>query len=96
MKVFFEKMEMAIPRNLRHVMCLEDLEPLARSFLPRALWEFAAMGAEANLSRDGNRQAFDEIWFEPRILNDVTGRTIERSLLGRTYSSPVGIAPMGA
>ncbi len=87
---------MSIPRSLRHVKCLEDLEPLGRAYLPRALWEFASMGTEGNLSREGNRTAFDDIWLQPRVLNDVSGRTTERSLLGKTYDLPFGIAPMGA
>lgn len=87
---------MPIPRKLRRVVCLEDLEAPAKSFLPRALWEFGSTGAEANISRDGNRRAFDEIWFGPRILRDVTGRTITRALFDKTYDAPFGIAPMGA
>jgi len=77
-------------------MCLEDLEPLGKLFLPRALWEFVSVGVEGNLSRDGNRQAFDEVWLQPRILNDVTDRSIARTLFGKTYDAPFGIAPMGA
>ena len=77
-------------------MCLEDLEPLGRSFLPRALWEFVSVGVEGNISRDGNRQAFDETWLYPRVLNEVSERTIERTLFGKTYDAPFGIAPMGA
>ncbi len=86
----------AVPPRLHQVVCLDDLEPLARAYLPKALWEFASMGAEANLSRDGNRIAFEEIWFKPRVLNDVSRRTISRTMLGKTYDAPIGIAPMGA
>ncbi len=87
---------MSVPRNLRRVMVLEDLDPLAHSFLPRALWEFGSKGTEANLSREGNRRAFDEIWLRPRILKDVTGRTMEKTLFGKTFDAPFGISPMGA
>ncbi len=87
---------MSIPHILRRVMVLEDLAPFARSFLPRALWEFGSKGTEANLSREGNRQAFDEIWLRPRILNDVTGRSMEKALFGKSYDTPFGISPMGA
>lgn len=87
---------MAIPHNMRRVMCLEDLEPLCRSFLPKALWEFASVGVEGNLSRDGNRQAFDDIWLYPRVLNDVSKRSIKREVFGKTFNAPFGIAPMGA
>ena len=77
-------------------MCLEDLEKPGKSFLPRALWEFVSVGVEGNLSRDGNRRAFDDIWLQPRVLKDVSDRTIERTLFGKTYDAPFGIAPMGA
>ena len=71
---------MSVPRRLRHVMVLEVMEPLAHSFLPRALWEFASKGTEANLSREGNRRAFDEIWLRPRVLKDVTKRTMKKNI----------------
>lgn len=87
---------MPVPHKLRHVKCLEDLDDLAKSYLPRALWEFAAEGAETNVSREGNRRAYDEIWLQPRILKDVSGRSIERELFGKPYAMPFGIAPMGA
>ncbi|MBT4094392.1 MAG: alpha-hydroxy-acid oxidizing protein, partial [Nitrospinaceae bacterium] len=87
---------MSIPYNLRRVMVLEDLAPLAHSFLPRALWEFGSKGTEANLSREGNRQAFDEIWLRPRVLNDVTKRTMKKVLFGKSFDAPFGISPMGA
>ena len=48
------------------------------------------------MSRDGNRQAFEDIWLQPRVLKDVSQRTIERELLGTTYAMPFGISPMGA
>lgn len=85
-----------LQQRLKNVKCLEDLEQPAKAFLPRALWEFADAGAEANLSRDANRRAFDEIWLQPRVLRDVSKRSIEQPLFDKTYSAPFGIAPMGA
>ena len=87
---------MSVPRNLRRVMVLEDLDPLAHSFLPRLLWEFGSKGTEANLSREGNRRVFDEIWLRPRILKNVIGRTMEKALFGKSFDAPFGISPMGA
>jgi len=87
---------MSINRQRRRVACLEDLDPLGRALLPKALWEFAAAGVEANLSRDANRTAFDDIWLHPRVLRDVSERTIEQTLFGKTYAAPFGIAPMGS
>lgn len=87
---------MTSSRWQRKVRCLEDFDTLAQSILPWALWEFAAQDAEKNVSRDGNREAFDEIWLQPRVLNDVSQRSIRQDLLGKTYAAPFGIAPMGA
>lgn len=87
---------MSVPHNLRKVKCLEDLDSLARSYLPRALWEFGSVGVEHNLSREGNRQVFDDIWLQPRVLNDVSKRSIKRTLFDKTYDLPFGISPMGA
>lgn len=78
------------------VQRLEDLEPIAKARLPWALWEFAHEGAENNLSRDGNRQAFEDIWLQPRVLRDVSQRSIRQELLGKSHAAPFGIAPMGA
>ena len=87
---------MSVPHRLRHVMGLEDLEPLGRSFLPRVLWEFISTGVEDNISRVENRPAFEDVWLKPRVLNDVTDRTTERTLFDKTYDAPFDIPPMGA
>lgn len=83
-------------RDLKSVMCLEDLEPMGRAFLPRVLWEFVSTGVEGNLSREENRRAFEDVWFVPRVLKDVRERRIDRELHGTTFDAPFGIAPMGA
>ena len=75
---------------------MEDLDPLAQSYLPQALWEFGSVGVEDNLSRNANRDAFNDIWLQPRVLNNVSNRTIRHSLFNKNYSAPFGIAPMGA
>ncbi|MGI9400363.1 MAG: alpha-hydroxy-acid oxidizing protein, partial [Rhizobiaceae bacterium] len=87
---------MQAPRKLKNVKCLEDLDGLAKSYLPKAIWEFGSAGTEKNVSRDGNRRVFDEIWLQPRILKDVSNRSIERKLFGKNHSMPFGISPMGA
>ena len=90
--------EVIVPAShkLRNVKCLEDLDDLAKSYLPQALWEFASTGAEKNVSRDGNRRVFDDIWLQPRVLKNVSERSIKRKLLSKSYAMPFGISPMGA
>ena len=52
---------MSVPSNMQKVKCLEDLDALAKAYLPGSIWEFGSTGAENNLSREGNRRAFDDI-----------------------------------
>jgi len=84
-----------IPRQLRHILCLDDFEAAARTHLPRPIFEYVAGAAETNWSRDDNRAAFGEFGFVPRVLVDVSQRSQQTSLFGRIYAAPFGIAPLG-
>ena len=84
-----------LSRRLRRILSLEDLEPAARAFLPRPVFEFVSGGVESNASRTDNRAAFAELGFVPRVLTDVSRRSQATSLFGRTYAAPFGLAPMG-
>ena len=83
------------PRVLRDVLCLDDFEAKARRHLPRPIFGYIAGAAEDNTSLQGNRSAFDNYGFTTRTLVDVSQRSQAVELLGHTYSSPFGIAPMG-
>lgn len=80
---------------MRRIFALEDLEPAARSKLPRPIFGYVAGAAETNASLNDNRAVFSEIQFLPRALVGVKQRTLECSLMGRRYALPFGIAPMG-
>lgn len=85
----------ALPRRLRRILALDDFEVAARRHLPRPIFGYVSGAAEANASLRDNRSAFEEFGFIPRVLVDVSRRTQEVHLLGRTYAAPFGIAPMG-
>ena len=84
-----------LPRVLRDVLCLNDFEAKARRHLPRPIFGYIAGAAEDNAALRGNRSAFDDYDFTTRTLVDVSQRHQAVDLLGHTYSSPFGIAPMG-
>jgi len=84
-----------LPGRLRELLCLDDFEIAARKHLPRPIFGYVAGAAETNWSLDDNRAAFAEYGFVPKVLVDVSGRSQVTSLLGHTYASPFGIAPMG-
>jgi L-lactate dehydrogenase (cytochrome) len=77
------------------MLCLDDFQPEARRRLPRPIYGYAAGGSETNASLRGNRTAFDDYAFMPRVMVDVSRRDLRRSLFGREYSVPFGFAPMG-
>lgn len=52
-----------------------------------------AAGTETGAAR--NRAAFDAIEFRPRILRDVSERSLDVPLFNKTAKAPFGISPMG-
>ena len=85
----------AVPRRVAAMLSLDDFEDAARRCLPRPLFGYISGAAEDNRSLDDNRTAFDEYLFQPKVLVDVSHRSQETTLFGRTYASPFGIAPVG-
>lgn len=81
--------------RLARVLCLDDFEAHAKAHLPRPLFGYIAGASERNASLAGNEAAFARHAFRPRVLTDVSRRRQDASLMGRDYSAPFGIAPMG-
>jgi len=86
----------ATPRCLNDILCLDDFEAPARRFLPRPIFGYISGGVETNASLDGNRSAFSEFEFMPRVLVNTKARHQKTTLFGRTYDLPFGFPPMGA
>ncbi|MBB3979568.1 L-lactate dehydrogenase (cytochrome) [Rhizobium azooxidifex] len=82
-------------RVLRDFLCLDDFENRARRHLPRPLFGYIAGASERNSSLRMNEEAFQKYAFKPRVLRDVSARSTETTLFGKTYAAPFGIAPMG-
>ncbi len=83
------------PARLKGILCLDDFEAPARRLLPRPIYGFISGGVETNASREGNRAAFAEYQFLPRVLVDTRARNQRTTLFGRTYDLPFGFPPMG-
>ncbi|HXF67266.1 MAG TPA: alpha-hydroxy acid oxidase [Burkholderiales bacterium] len=72
-----------------------DLRALARRRLPKGLFEFIDRGTEDEVALANNRAVFERIRFRPRTLVDVSGRSQQVALFGRTHEMPLAIAPTG-
>jgi len=84
-----------LPRHLRRILSLEDLEAAGRRHLPRPIFGFISGGVETDATLRANRAAFQDWSFLPRMLVDTSGRSQAQTLMGTSYKSPFGIAPMG-
>ena len=78
-----------------HFLSLEDFEDAARRHLPAPVFAYVSGGVERNRSLRANVSVFDRYEFVTRVLVDTSRRSTDTTLLGRTWSAPFGIAPMG-
>lgn len=74
---------------------LAALRELARRELPRAVFDFIDGGAEDELTRNANENAFAEWSFRPMPLNGVGAVDLSVELFGRRLALPVMIGPTG-
>jgi lactate 2-monooxygenase len=72
-----------------------ELEHDAYAMLPRGPRGYIQGGAGLGETIRANREAFDEWRIVPRMLRDVSERSLERTVLGTKLSAPVLLAPIG-
>ena len=80
---------------MKGVVNIEDLRKLAKKRLPKIAYDFIEGGTDDETGLVTNEQAFRQARIVPRYLVDVSVRDQSTTLFGRTYSSPIGIAPTG-
>jgi 4-hydroxymandelate oxidase len=73
-----------------------DFEKLAQKTLDPAHWGYLATGTDDDATLRANRQGFDRFQLRPRRLVDIRHIDTSVELLGRTWSSPIVIAPTGS
>lgn len=72
-----------------------DARHLARRRLPRMIFDYIDGAAGGEMGAKRNRAALDALTVRPRILRDVSQRSLATELFGATAQRPFGIAPMG-
>ena len=80
---------------LDEVFTLADLEPLARDRMSATAWEYVASGAADETTLKWNRQAFDSIKLDPRVLVDVSTLDTSVEVFGERLAFPIVLAPVG-
>lgn len=72
-----------------------DFRTSAKARLPKMVFDYLEGGAEDEIGLGHNQDAFKKIKFQPRRLVDVSSRNTQVSILGKTASAPLVIAPTG-
>lgn len=73
----------------------EDARRLARRRLPWMIFDYIDGSAGAETGADRNRAAMNSLTLRPRILRNVSNRSLGTRLFGQDTGRPFGIAPMG-
>lgn len=82
-------------RRLTKALTIYDLRAIAKHRTPQGPFDYVDGAAEDEISLSRARRAFEQIEFQPHILRDVSSCDIRTEALGRTFSMPLGIAPVG-
>jgi L-lactate dehydrogenase (cytochrome)/glycolate oxidase len=82
-------------RRLARALTIYDLRSIAKRRTPKAPFDYTEGAADSESSLDRARDAFEKLEFSPRILRNVKDIDLTVSMLGKTMSMPIGIAPTG-
>ena len=74
---------------------IAELREVARRRLPRGVFELLDRGAEHEIALRNNRAAFQRIALKPKVMVDVSRRSVTTTLFGKHAAMPVAIAPTG-
>jgi L-lactate dehydrogenase (cytochrome) len=77
------------------IACIEDYRGAARRRLPRFLFDYIDGGSYAETTMRANVADLARIPLRQRVMRDVSGAQLETTMLGRTVSMPVALAPIG-
>jgi L-lactate dehydrogenase (cytochrome) len=74
---------------------IEDLRILAQKRVPRMFYDYADSGSWTESTYRANESDFAKYKFRQRVAVDMTGRSLESTMVGQKVSMPVAIAPTG-
>jgi (S)-mandelate dehydrogenase len=81
--------------KLNKALSIDDLRKIARTRLPKVIYDYLEGGAEDEGCLSANQAAFVKHRLLPRYLVDISQRNQSVELFGQTFASPFGIAPTG-
>jgi L-lactate dehydrogenase (cytochrome) len=91
----FKRLDFSTATRLKRASTINDLRRIAKRRTPKAPFDYADGGAEAEITLRRARQAFVDLEFRPGVLRNVKSVDLRTDVLGRTAAMPFGIAPTG-
>jgi len=80
---------------MKPALDIADLKALVRRRVPKMFFDYADSGAWTEGTYRANEEDFKKIRFRQRVLVDMTGRSLESTMIGEKVSMPVALAPTG-
>jgi len=77
------------------VVCIEDFRPMARSRVPKPVFDYLDGGAEGEVTLRENCRVFNDVTFRPRHAVAVAGCDLRTQVLGFDLALPFLLAPVG-
>lgn len=81
--------------NPQRAVAITDLRAMSHKRLPRFALEYLEGGAQDEAAMLRERRAYADWRFLPRTLVDVSRRTLETQILGRSAAMPLVVSPTG-
>jgi len=77
-------------------MHFDQLQERARQCTSERAYAYVAGGAGQESTQRANRTAFDQWHIQPRMLRDVSRRSMRTTIFGREWRAPLMLCPIGA
>jgi len=79
----------------KKLFSIADARSAAKWRMPKMIFDYIDGAAGGEISCEQNSAMLDRMRLLPRVLVNVEGRRLDKSLFGREWGLPFGIAPMG-
>ena len=80
---------------MTEIVEINDLKELARRRVPKMFFDYADSGSWTESTYRANEEDFRKIKLRQRVLVDMTGRSLESTMIGQKVAMPVALAPTG-
>ncbi|WP_137156858.1 alpha-hydroxy acid oxidase [Rhizobium sp. FKL33] len=81
--------------SIDKILTIAEMKEKARRRVPKMFFDYADSGAWTEGTYRANESDFEKIKLRQRVLVDMTGRSLETTMIGHNVKMPVALAPTG-